>query len=208
MNYATSRILAGLTWVFLTLASPAFAERSVIRVEDGITVEEEPEVGRTLPILFGTTTMSVDPQRIAAWINAVHTFVDWQHNCEEARVIPQPDGSRLTYNRIGSPWPVSDRDMVIRSKRTDLDGGAIRIEFQSTDDSGVPVPSGVVRMARLIGSYDLTPTEGGTKVVYTIDSDPGGSLPDWLVRRTGKDLPYFTLSNLREQAEKGPPPPR
>jgi hypothetical protein len=61
-------------------------------------------------------------------------------------------------------------------------------------------------MAHLAGSYDLTPVEGGTHVIYTVDSDPGGSLPTWLIRQAGKDLPYFTLRNLRERAEKGPPP--
>jgi hypothetical protein len=62
-------------------------------------------------------------------------------------------------------------------------------------------------MPRLFGSYVLTPTGGGvTQVVYTVDSDPGGSLPAWLVRQAGKDLPYFTLKSLRERVEKGPPP--
>jgi hypothetical protein len=191
----------------IVFASPAFAERSVVRVEDGITVEQEAEPGRSLPVMIGTTTMAVAPDQIAAWIGAVDTYVDWQHNCEEARVLPQPDGRSFTYNRIGSPWPVSDRDVVLQSSRTNLEGGAIRIDFHNTDTSGFPVPSGVVRMPRLIGSYDLTPAEGGTRVVYTVDSDPGGSLPDWMVRQATKDLPYNTLKNLRERAERGMPPP-
>ena len=96
-------ILGSIAALALTLVTPAIAERNVVRVEDGITVEEETEVGRALPILIGTTTMNTTPAQIAAWVTAVHTYVDWQHNCEEARVLPQPDGSRLTYNRIGSP---------------------------------------------------------------------------------------------------------
>ena len=62
-------------------------------------------------------------------------------------------------------------------------------------------------MVRLIGSYVLRPLpEGGTHVVYTIDSDPGGSLPAWLIKQAGKDLPYRTLKSLQERAEAGPPP--
>ncbi len=193
----------------LTLSGPAAAERSVVRVEDGITVEEETEAGRALPIMIGSTTMKTDADQIAAWVTAVHTYVDWQHNCEEARILPQPDGSSLTYNRIGSPWPVSDRDVVLRTTREPLENGGIRLEFRSTEDGRLDVPSGVVRMPRLIGSYVLTPTDGGgTHVIYTVDSDPGGSLPAWLVRQAGKDLPYFTLKNLQERAEAGPPPLR
>jgi len=200
------RTLIFSTALVVTLITPAYAERRVVRVEDGITVEEEVEPGRALPILTGTTTMSASVERIAAWIGAVHTYADWQHNCEEARVLPQPDGSRLTYNRIASPWPVSDRDVVLRSTRTNLADGSIHIEFQSTEDADLAVPRGVIRMPRLFGSYELTPVEGGAHVVYTVDSDPGGSLPAWLVRRASKDLPYFTLKKLQERAESGPPP--
>jgi len=189
------------------LATEAAADRSVVLVKDGITVEQDAAEGRTLPILIGTTTMKTDPERIAAWVTAVHTYVDWQHNCEEARVLEQPDGTRLTYNRIGSPWPVSDRDVVLRSTRKNLEDGVIRLDFRSTEVARVEVPRGVVRMPRLVGSYVLTPTnDGETRVVYTVDSDPGGSLPAWLVKQAGKDLPYHTLENLRTRAEVGPPP--
>ena len=200
------RALLPITALLLGFAGPALAERSVVKEENGITVEEEPAPGRTLPVLTGTTTMAAPPKQIAAWIAAVHTFVDWQHNCEEARRIRSQDGFAVAYNRIDSPWPVSDRDVVLRSTLSDLEGGGIRIEFHNTTDADVPEVDGVVRMPRLIGSYDLRPVEGGTRVVYTLDSDPGGSLPDWLVRRVSKDLPYFTLTNLRERAEAGLPP--
>ncbi len=185
----------------------AVADRNVVLVKDGITVEADAIEGRTLPIIIGSTTMNTDAERIAAWVTAVHTYVDWQHNCEEARVLKQPDGSKLTYNRIASPWPVSDRDVILRSTREELGDGRIRLEFRSTELASLEVPSGVVRMPNLVGSYVLTPTDDGhTHVVYTVDSDPGGSLPAWLVKQAGKELPYHTLQNLRERAEVGPPP--
>jgi hypothetical protein len=205
-SMTTLRILLSATVLTVTLVTPAYAERRVVRVEDGITVEEEVDASRSLPILTGTVMMSASAAQIAAWVGAVHTYTDWQHNCEEARVLPQSDGSRLTYNRIGSPWPVSDRDVVLRSTRTNATDGSIHIEFRSTEDGNLAVPSGVVRMPRLFGSYELTPVEGGTQVVYTVDSDPGGSLPAWLVRQASKDLPYMTLKSLQKRAEAGPPP--
>ena len=108
---------------------------------------------------------------------------------------------------VGPDHTVSDRDVVLRTTRTNLEDGGIRLEFRSTEDAKLEVPSGVVRMPQLLGSYVLTPVEGGgTHVVYTVDSDPGGSLPAWLVRQAGKELPYFTLIKLQERAEAGPPP--
>ena len=192
--------------VLLLPTGPAFADRAVVLVEDGITVEEESRPGSDLPRLTGTTQMTATPARIAAWLNAPHTFTEWQHNCEEARFVIGPNGDQFTYNRIASPWPVSDRDVVLKSERTDGDDGSIRIVFRSTDDVKVPVPRGAIRMVSLVGSYTLKPVDGGTHVEYKVDSDPGGSLPSWLVRQAAKDLPYFTLKNLRARAEVGLPP--
>ena len=200
------RALVPVTFLILVYAAPAFSERRVVREENGITVEEESAPGRMLPILTGTTTMAAEVERISAWIGATHTFVDWQHNCEEARQIRRDGNVVVGYNRIGPPGPVADRDVVLRSTRTELEGGGIRIEFHSTNEEDVPVARGAVRMRRLAGSYDLRPVEGGARVVYTVDLDRGGSLPAWLVRQVGKRLPYHTLENLRERAEAGPPP--
>lgn len=201
-----SRIIIFATVLVVSLSTLAFAERSLVLEENGITVEEEGAADRVLPILTGTTTMAATPDEVAAWIGATHTYVDWMHNCEEARQIRREGSDVIGYNRISSPWPISDRDVVLRSTRTSLAGGGIRVEFRSITDAEVPVIRGVVRMPRLVGSYDLHAVEGGTHVVYTVDSDPGGRLPTWLVRQASKDLPYLTLRNLRERAEAGPPP--
>jgi len=192
--------------LLLGVAGPALSERSVVREEDGIAVEEEMEPGRLLPILTATTTIAAPPELVEAWIGAIHTYVDWMASCEAAHPIRQEGDVVTSYNLIGSPWPVADRDVVLRSTKTELAGGGIRVEFRSTTDEDVAVVRGVVRMPRLVGSYELHPVEGGTRVVYTLDSDPGGNLPAWLVQRASRDLPYYTLRNLRERAEAGPPP--
>ncbi|MDG2335026.1 MAG: START domain-containing protein [Myxococcota bacterium] len=193
--------------VLILFAAPVLAERTVVTEEDGVRVEAEGAEGRLLPILIGTTRIAASPEQVASWIRATHTHESWMHNCEEAWVVRRDKGVVVGYSRIGSPWPVSDRDVVTTTKRSDLEDGRILIEFQSIDDDSVPRPRGSVRMKNLKGSYELTPVEGGTAVVYTVDSDPGGNLPGWLVRDASKDLPLQTLKKLRSRAESGPPPP-
>ncbi|PCH50201.1 MAG: hypothetical protein COC22_05960, partial [Flavobacteriaceae bacterium] len=78
---------------------------------------------------------------------------------------------------------------------------------ENVQEDSIRVARGVVRMVRLKGSYLLTPSpNGGTDVVYSLDSNPGGKIPGWLVKQASKDLPYKTLKNLRERVEAGPPP--
>ncbi len=135
-RYGSSREFVTRAWrtafVLIVFVTSAFAERMVVQVEDGITVEQESEMDRALPIMIGTTTMKTSPEQIAAWVTAVHTYVDWQHNCEEAHLLAQPDGLSPTYNRSASPWPVSDCDVVLRSTRESLEGGAIHFGARRT----------------------------------------------------------------------------
>jgi hypothetical protein len=196
--------------IFLILVMAATSvkgERNVILNKDGIIVEQEIVPGRILPIMTGKVTINADPTRIIRWLSAVHTYVDWQYNCKEARLITDQDGAPLTYNRISSPWPVSDRDVILQTSQTIMDNGNIRLEFNDIENFDLKIPRGVVRMAHLNGSYLLMPTaDGTTNIVYTLDSDPGGKLPDWLVKKASKDLPYQTLKSLREKSESGEPP--
>lgn len=196
--------------IFLILvmtATNARSEGNVILNKDGIIVEQEIFPGRILPIMTGKVTINADPTRIIRWLSAVHTYVDWQYNCKEARLITAQDGTPLTYNRISSPWPVSDRDVILQANQTIMDNGNIRLEFNDIEDFDLKIPRGVVRMTHLNGSYLLMPTaDGTTDIVYTLDSDPGGKLPAWLVKQASKDLPYQTLKSLREKAESGEPP--
>ena len=41
-----------------------------------------------------------------------------------------------------------------------------------------------------------------TDVIYLIDSDPGGSLPKWLVKWIAKDLPLKVILALRKRVKQ------
>jgi hypothetical protein len=201
------RTVAGAAALVALLAPPAFAEWTTIRDENGVTVQEQDARDRVLPILLGVTTIEAPPRDVLSWIQDVSTHTGWMHNCEEARLLGNDgDGVVYSYSRMGSPWPVSDRDVVLRVETTPSSDGAVRVEFRSTDEVEVAEVSSVVRMPRLEGHYDLRPLEsGGTRVEYRLDTDPGGSLPGWLVKRASRDLPYFTLLNLRSRVEAALP---
>jgi hypothetical protein len=197
------RTLEGVATLIALLAPPAFAgEWSTIRDENGVTVQEESAPGRVLPVLLGVTTIGASPQNVLSWIHDVSTHTGWMHNCEEARLLRDEGAVVYTYNRLDSPWPVSDRDVILRVETIASADDAVRVEFRSTDEVELPAVSSVVRMPRVEGYYDLRPLDsGGTRVEYRLDSDPGGSLPGWLVKRTSRNLPYFTLINLRSRVE-------
>ena len=60
-----------------------------------------------------------------------------------------------------------------------------------------------VLMPKLQGYWrlvPLSPTE--TEVTYMVNTDPGGLLPNFLIRRITRDLPYYTILGLRKQIKR------
>src|SRR5262245_22760540 len=201
-------LLALLAAVLLALSptTPAGAADWVKETEEkGVVVSTLAVAGRGLPIFRGVGTVDASVFEILAVLDDIGRFTEWMADCKAARVVKQKSElERIEYNRIGAPWPVSDRDTTIRSwVEADLAKREVWARFQSIDTPDAPPVSGVVRMPRLAGFYHLQVIDAGhTKVTYQVDADPGGLLPEWLIKLTTRKLPIETLVGLRRQVAK------
>jgi START domain len=205
------RTLLALTAVTLLAASlpggTAAADPGWVQDADekGVVVTTRTDPGRSLPIFRGVGTVDAGVFEILAVLDDIAHFTDWMADCKEARIVKQiNEFERIEYNRIAAPWPVSDRDTTIRSwVEASFAKHDVWARFQSVSAPEAPPVSGVVRMPRLAGYYHLEAIDADhTKVTYQVDADPGGLLPDWLVKLTSRKLPIETIVGLRRQVAK------
>jgi hypothetical protein len=175
-----------------------------LREADGVRVLERAAPDRALPELRGEVEIAAPLARVLAVIEDVPGQTKWMHTCSEARVVRRESGSvSLVYNRTDSPWPVSDRDAVLRTVIDPRGPETALVRFDSVADPAAPPVDGVVRMPRLAGSFALAALGAErTRVVYELDVDPGGALPSWLAASTARDLPFETLRGLRREATR------
>jgi START domain len=193
----------------LVALSPHLARAEDGWVEDanekGVLVTTHAVPGRGFPIFRGVGAVEAGIFEILAVLDDIARFTEWMADCTGAHIVKQINElERVEYNRIAAPWPVSDRDTTIRSWiEADASKGDVWARFQSISVAEAPAVSGVVRMPRLAGYYHLEVIDAGhTKVTYQVDADPGGLLPDWLVKLTSRKLPIETLVGLRRQVSK------
>jgi hypothetical protein len=173
--------------------------------EKGVVVTTRTEPGRSLPVFRGVGTIDAGVFEILAVMDDITRDTEWMASCSEARIVKRiSELSRIEYNRIAAPWPVSDRDTTVRSwVEATPSKGDVWARFQSITAPEAPPVAGVVRMPRLQGFYHLEWIDAGhTKVTYQVDADPGGLLPEWLVKLTSRKLPIETLVGLRKQVAK------
>jgi hypothetical protein len=65
--------------------------------------------------------------------------------------------------------------------------------------ANLPEKAGVIRIQNAKTTWTIVPGSGGWLYVeYYIYSDPGGSLPDWLVNMAIDVGPRETIKNIRE----------
>ncbi|HEY6880198.1 MAG TPA: hypothetical protein VI299_19375, partial [Polyangiales bacterium] len=133
----------------------------------------------------------------------MHT--EWMYKCKESRIVKRFDDTHgILYNRVNAPWPVKDRDVLLDIMyRYTPQRTAVTFRFRDTNEFPMPVPTWVVRMPKLTGFFRLwqeTPTR--TNVLYQVESDIGGNVPDIAARRYARNLPYVTLERLRELIEE------
>lgn len=173
--------------------------------EAGISVSVRNDDSRSLPMFRGIGMVEASLLDILAVLDDTGRHTEWMANCAKAKVIRHiGEFDRVVYNRTASPWPVSDRDVVLLGS---IEGSMIKREvwshFRAVSEPGNGPIDGIVRMPRLKGFYHLQAVDDThTRVTYQIDADPGGMLPDWLVSRATKRLPIDTIIGLRRQTQK------
>jgi hypothetical protein len=103
-------------------------------------------------------------------------------------LVSQAPQEMVIYDQIHTPV-VSDRDLTTRlHKVADPQKGIFEIRFESASDVGPPPDSHYVRLTKVHGAWHIeSDGGGGSNVSYQVYSEPGGSVPAFLVRGTLQD---------------------
>lgn len=190
---------------FICIALFAQNQWQEVKNSNGIRVFTRPTEGSPLDEFKGITTVESPLEVIVEVIRDVEAQPEWMADCIAAKIIKKfNENDMLVYSMNRAPWPVSNRDVVVRSKGTaDLANGKVSIIFTSLKDSTVPVRPGVVRMTDLLGQWHLKKiTPSKTEVVFIIRANPAGNIPASIANMTSREIPYRTLQNLKKMVKK------
>jgi len=117
--------------------------------------------------------------RVAAILADVPGFPQWMYNCKASPLLEQPkENIRILYYLQHAPWPVSDRQAVIRAvTRVDPEKQTQVTDLQSIGDYPYKSQKNRVWMDDFSGQWRLEALdEKLTRVTYTVYSEPGGGL--------------------------------
>lgn len=176
----------------------------LVEDDEGVKVWGLDIPDKDLPGFRGITMVNATIEELLEVLLDFKRHSEWMWNTTQSYMVKQmSDTQAVIYNMVNAPWPVKDRDMVMESDyRFTPDHKALTIRFKDTTMIKVPVPNRVIRVPRISGFYRFwqeSPTR--TNVLYQVEVDIGGNVPNFSAKRYARKLPYETLKALRERVE-------
>jgi hypothetical protein len=128
---------------------------------------------------------------------------EWVHNCTESYAFGQGEfHDRYAYSVNDMPWPVTDRDYVLRIRtRGNADTGEVVMDLNAVPGMRAEFNSRV-RVDRSDTLYRFTPNGDKTHMVWVQHTEPNGALPGWLVNNLLVDIPVKSLQALEAVAKE------
>lgn len=144
------------------------------------------------------TVMKTSLNALVAMQRDAARIPQWMDGVKSSRIVQEADDYYITHTLVPSPWPVKDRDSVVRSDIRQQEDGSVLIEFASVEGV-VPLQKNYERVQNVKGCWCFTPLQDGkTRVEYEVMVDPGGKLPAWLVNRFALDVPYNSIKQMHK----------
>jgi len=131
----------------------------------------------------------------------VEDYPNWQYNMISAKQLERISDTEMNYeSAVDAPWPVDDRELIMNLKVNRDEGADHTTIVIHNILSDIPVRSDFIRVPFFFSTYDVAVINGTSlKIIYTLNIDPGGSVPPWLVNIAMAEGPYLSFKNLKKR---------
>lgn len=167
--------------------------------DDGMTVRYRDREELHARQVEATYVIEAPPEKVFAVLDDVEKYPQFMPYLEKLTVLERFEGGRYQYELIDPPV-VSKRDYVLKILVTkDAARGTYAVSWSPAPDKGEPPPEGVVRVTVNEGAFELAPHEKGTLLTYRLVTNPGGSIPAWIAKRSNTSSVEDLLKAIRKR---------
>jgi hypothetical protein len=142
--------------------------------------------------------------RLTAVLLDIDNSADWVYSTKKCTLLKRLSAAELIYySEIAVPWPVSNRDFIVRLKVVQDEKTRVVTIGGENKPAYLPENKNIVRIQQSISKWLIVPLPNGqVKIEYTLQVDPGGTVPAWLINLFATRGPFESFKNLRNQVKK------
>ena len=197
--------------LLLTAAAPAMAQKvpaaqgafEAPKSEDGVAIAEQPLQGTGLRTLRATLDIEAPPALVLETLWGKGTLEEASAAISSREILFDSPMRRVFFETVEAPF-ISTRESVLEvSRELDPDHGRYALVFRTIAWPQRPPTTDRVRIT-VVGETVVLPVAGHanqSRVVQTLFSDPGGSIPAWAVVGTQRQNMATMLKRLKAGAE-------
>ncbi|MDM1759061.1 MULTISPECIES: START domain-containing protein [Acinetobacter] len=150
------------------------------------------------------TTLDVPIERAVALVFDVNNAPKWVPNVAKAEVLSRDDkkGEFTLYMVLDFPFPLKDRDMVVKGKISKDSNGVISIKNKAITQGKAP-NANFVRLRNYEGDWTFQKLAANkVKVSTTGFADPEGAIPQSVTNMLVEQQPYQMLQKMKAELAK------
>ncbi|MCF0062917.1 START domain-containing protein [Dyadobacter chenwenxiniae] len=204
---ARMRRYFSLYLLFSLVISNAFAQRDwkLVTESQGIKVLSKSAPGSRINALRVECEVKASAGALVAMLLDVKAAEEWVFHTKSCDLLKKVSPSELYYySEVSMPWPLSNRDFVahIRVSQDKV------TKVVTVDAPAVPgfvaQKEGIVRISHSEGYWTIKPLSAEKiSIVYTLQVDPGGDIPAWVVNTFSAQGPLHSFRKMKLELEAG-----
>jgi len=142
--------------------------------------------------------------KLTAVVLDANAGTEWVYSTKSSILLKQVSPSELYYySEVKLPWPFSNRDFIAHLIATQDPTTKVVTINGPVEHDYLPEKKEIVRVRKSSGKWVITPKgPNHIKLEYTLEADPGGSIPAWLVNMFVTKGPFETFKKLKDQLNK------
>lgn len=171
---------------------------------EGIKVYTSPVLNSKVKALKVECNFQATLSQLVNVLMDVKTCTEWVYHTKSITLLKQVSPTDLYYySEVSLPWPAENRDFVAHLTVTqDPQTHVVTIDGPAVPGM-VPLKDGIVRIQQSKGKWVITPVDKEeVKVEYTLQVDPAGAIPSWLVNMVSSEGPMQSFKALKQQLKK------
>jgi hypothetical protein len=175
--------------------------------EKSIKVYLKEVPGSKIKHLKFSTEVKATMSAVASLLLSHEHFDEWSYGSKNTKLLEKKSETEFFYStEIEFPWPATDRDAVLHSKLTqNKKDGSLQQRIVSAPESMLPRSKDKVRVRYADLTYQAVPAGAGLiQINYLMKTDPGGTLPAWMINLAADEGPIKTMLKFKEKLKEAP----
>ena len=166
--------------------------------KEGITVYSKTSSQYRMKASKAEMVVSASVDKVVNTVFDVKSYLIWMPDCAKIEILKTISSNEIIYYGLHStPWPAASRDLVINLKKVPIDGGYKVI--MTNKSNYIEVKEDAVRVPIYFGEWKIIKTTAGTRVSIEYQTDPGGSVPDWMIQGAATKTPFDLFEAMKKK---------